>query len=177
MDCRQSERPFEVPHAIRHKISESEQTLLVCGGAGSICSHPCKLLAQVGHRLVVLDKLSTGHRRAGQWGPLVEADLLQPDTLQQAFARHRVGAVTHFAARSLVGESVAEVLTACRQLHDGRPAATVQPRRPGDPARLVASAAQAREVLGRQPRFGLHDCIGTASRWHQASMHRHRPGL
>lgn len=328
--------------------------ILVCGGAGYIGAHMCKLLAHSGHTPVVLDNLSTGHREAVKWGPLMQADLLDTEALRQVFTQYRVGAVMHFAARSLVGQSVAdpalyfrnnvtgtlnlldamraagvdrlifsstaavygqpdyspideahptqpinpygwsklmaecmmaehcrayglravalryfnaagadpdgeigeahepethlipnvlraaldpsapplsifgddydtpdgtcvrdyihvsdlcaahllalrhldthagwhvfnlgtgngdsvaEVLSACRALHGGRPPATVRPRRPGDPARLVASAARAREVLGWQPRFGLADCIGSASRWHgkQASAHGTAP--
>jgi UDP-glucose 4-epimerase len=81
--------------------------LLVCGGAGYVGSHAALTLAQRGHDVTVLDNLSTGHREAVRWGPLVEADLLQPDTLDAAFARP-VDAVMHFCARSLVGESVSD---------------------------------------------------------------------
>ena len=80
--------------------------ILVCGGAGYIGSHMAKWLAAHGAEPVVLDNLSTGHREAVRFGPLVEADLLQPDTLDAAFARGPFDAVMHFCARSLVGESV-----------------------------------------------------------------------
>ncbi|MBS7458548.1 UDP-glucose 4-epimerase GalE [Coralloluteibacterium stylophorae] len=80
--------------------------VLVCGGAGYIGAHMCKALAEAGHEVVVLDNLSTGHRQAVLWGELVEADLLRPETLEQAFAGRGVDAVMHFCARSLVGESV-----------------------------------------------------------------------
>jgi UDP-glucose-4-epimerase GalE len=82
--------------------------ILVCGGAGYIGSHMCKALARAGHLPVTLDNLSTGHRWAVQWGPLVEADLLDRDALARAFDAHRVDAVMHFAARSLVAESMRE---------------------------------------------------------------------
>jgi len=81
--------------------------LLVCGGAGYVGSHAAFTLAQRGHDVTVLDNLSTGHREAVRWGRLVEADLLEPETLDAAFDRP-VDAVMHFCARSLVGESVAE---------------------------------------------------------------------
>jgi UDP-glucose 4-epimerase len=81
--------------------------LLVCGGAGYVGSHAALTLAQRGHEVTVLDNLSSGHREAVRWGPLVEADLLRPDTLDAAFARP-VDAVMHFCARSLVGESVSD---------------------------------------------------------------------
>lgn len=81
--------------------------LLVCGGAGYVGSHAALTLAQRGHDVTVLDNLSTGHREAVRWGRLVEADLLDPASLEAAF-EHPVDAVMHFCARSLVGESVAE---------------------------------------------------------------------
>ncbi|HPA01401.1 MAG TPA: UDP-glucose 4-epimerase GalE [Chiayiivirga sp.] len=85
-----------------------ENSILVCGGAGYIGAHMCKQLARAGWVPVTLDNLSTGHREAVRWGPLIEADLLDRDALAGAFERHRFAAVLHFAARSLVGESVRE---------------------------------------------------------------------
>lgn len=82
--------------------------VLVCGGAGYIGSHMCKRLAREGWAPVTFDNLSTGHRWAVQWGPLEVGDLLDPAALRAVFARHPITAVLHFAARSLVGESVRE---------------------------------------------------------------------
>ncbi|MDN5782901.1 MAG: GDP-mannose 4,6-dehydratase, partial [Luteimonas sp.] len=82
--------------------------ILVCGGAGYIGSHMCKLLARTGRIPVTLDNLSTGHRQAVRWGPLLQVDLLDPGALAAAFRSYRFDAVMHFAARSLVGESVRE---------------------------------------------------------------------
>ena len=82
--------------------------ILICGGAGYIGSHMLKWLALRGYRVTVLDNLSTGHREAVQWGELVEADLLDPASLERVFAGRRFDAVMHFCARSLVGESVAQ---------------------------------------------------------------------
>jgi UDP-glucose 4-epimerase len=81
--------------------------ILVCGGAGYVGSHACLALARAGHEATVLDNLLTGHREAVRWGPLVEADILKPETLDAAFERP-VDAVMHFCARSLVGESVTD---------------------------------------------------------------------
>jgi UDP-glucose 4-epimerase len=81
--------------------------VLVCGGAGYVGSHACLALARAGHEVTVLDNLFAGHREAVRWGPLVEADILRPETLDAGFAR-RVDAVMHFCARSLVGESVTD---------------------------------------------------------------------
>lgn len=82
--------------------------ILVCGGAGYIGSHMVRWLSERRHAVTVLDNLSTGHREAVQWGELVEADLLQPESLEAVFAARRFDAVMHFCARSLVGESVAD---------------------------------------------------------------------
>lgn len=82
--------------------------VLVCGGAGYIGSHVAKQLAKHGIEVTVLDNLSTGHREAVQWGPLIEADLMYPNVLEPVFARARFDVVMHFCARSLVGESVAQ---------------------------------------------------------------------
>jgi UDP-glucose 4-epimerase len=82
--------------------------ILVCGGAGYIGSHMAQWLAMHGHAATVLDNLSTGHREAVKWGDLVEADLLDPASLERTFAGRRFDAVMHFSARSLVGDSVRE---------------------------------------------------------------------
>jgi UDP-glucose-4-epimerase GalE len=82
--------------------------ILVCGGAGYIGAHMCKHLAQAGHTPIAFDNLSSGHAWAVKWGPLVRGDLLDPATLAAAFGAHAIDAVMHFAARSLVGESMRE---------------------------------------------------------------------
>jgi len=87
---------------------DSTQHILVCGGAGYIGSHMARWLALRGSQVTVLDNLSTGHREAVQWGELIEADVLDPSSLERAFNGRRFDAVMHFCARSLVGESVAE---------------------------------------------------------------------
>jgi UDP-glucose 4-epimerase len=75
------------------------------------------------------------------------------------------------------GYSVAQVLEQCRARHAGRPESSVGPRRPGDPARLVASHAAATAVLGWQPRSGLAEIIESASAWHsRAGRSDHRAG-
>ena len=82
--------------------------VLVTGGAGYIGSHACKALAAAGREPVVFDNLSTGHRRAVKWGPLVEGDVRDPRALAAAFAEHRPQMVMHFAALAYVGVSVRE---------------------------------------------------------------------
>jgi UDP-glucose 4-epimerase len=78
---------------------------LVTGGAGYIGSHVAWLLRERGHEVVMFDDLSTGHADAAR-GPLVVGDLCRRDQVLEAFGEHRPEAVLHFAARSLVGESV-----------------------------------------------------------------------
>ncbi|HUN97052.1 MAG TPA: UDP-glucose 4-epimerase GalE [Bradyrhizobium sp.] len=81
--------------------------VLVTGGAGYIGAHCCRALAEAGYQPVVYDNFSTGHR-SFVTGPVVVGDLLDRSTLASAFAQHRITAVMHFAAFSLVGESVAD---------------------------------------------------------------------
>jgi UDP-glucose-4-epimerase GalE len=82
------------------------QTILVTGGAGYVGSHACKALAVAGHRPVVYDNLSRGHREAVRWGPLIVGDLHDTARLAAVLGDHRVAAVMHFAAFAYVGESV-----------------------------------------------------------------------
>ncbi|OZB35678.1 MAG: UDP-glucose 4-epimerase GalE [Halothiobacillus sp. 14-56-357] len=82
------------------------QSILVVGGAGYIGSHMVKYLARAGHRVVVLDNLSTGHADAVRYGELNVGDMADTALLDRLFHSHRFDAVMHFAAFSLVGESV-----------------------------------------------------------------------
>jgi UDP-glucose-4-epimerase GalE len=79
--------------------------VLVTGGAGYIGSHCCRALAAAGYQPIVYDNFSTGHR-SFVTGPFVVGDLLDKPTLASAFAQQSIAAVMHFAAFSLVGESV-----------------------------------------------------------------------
>ena len=83
------------------------ERVLVCGGAGYIGAHMVRRLLRDGHAVVVLDNLSTGHRAAVGDAELIDADLLDTEALQRAFAASAFDCVMHFAARSLVGESMA----------------------------------------------------------------------
>jgi UDP-glucose 4-epimerase len=82
------------------------QKVLVSGGAGYVGAHACKVLARAGFIPVVFDDLSTGRRAAVRFGPLEEGDLADRDRLEAVFAAHDPVAVMHFAALSLVGDSV-----------------------------------------------------------------------
>jgi UDP-glucose 4-epimerase len=82
-------------------------TILVVGGAGYIGSHMVKALAQACHNVIVLDDLSRGHRDLVADARLVVGSAGDARLLDTIFTDERVDAVMHFAARSLVGESVA----------------------------------------------------------------------
>lgn len=81
--------------------------VLVTGGAGYIGAHGCKALQAAGFQPVVYDNFSTGHRSFVS-GPLVEGHLYDRETLASAFRQYPIVAVMHFAAASLVGESMVD---------------------------------------------------------------------
>jgi len=83
-------------------------SILVVGGAGYIGSHMVKQLSQSGHEVVVLDNLSTGFRELSLYGELVVGDLADVNMLERLFTQYDFMAVMHFAASSLVGESVVD---------------------------------------------------------------------
>ncbi len=83
----------------------TQPTVLVTGGAGYVGSHVCKALHRSGLTPVTLDNLVSGHRWAVKWGPLEVGDVRDEAFVTEVMLRHRVTAVLHFAALSLVGES------------------------------------------------------------------------
>ncbi len=80
--------------------------VLVTGGAGYIGSHACKRLAEAGHEPVCFDDFSTGWRDAARFGPVIEGDLLDAAAVREAMRAVRPSAVMHFAALSIVAESM-----------------------------------------------------------------------
>lgn len=84
------------------------KNILVVGGAGYIGSHTVKMLAAKGYNPVVYDNLSKGHRQAVEGFVFEEGDLGDKDRLAEAFKKHHIDAVMHFAAFIEVGESVKE---------------------------------------------------------------------
>lgn len=80
--------------------------ILVVGGAGYIGSHIVKELVKK-EQVLVLDNFSTGHREAvDERAIVIEGDLNELEKLEEIFSTYSIKAVMHFAANSLVGESV-----------------------------------------------------------------------
>ena len=80
--------------------------LLIPGGAGYIGSHMVKYAQEHGHEVVVLDDFSTGHEWAIKDCEILRVNLLDQDKLAQLLKGRSFDGVIHFAAKSLVGESV-----------------------------------------------------------------------
>ncbi|MFT9187978.1 MAG: UDP-glucose 4-epimerase GalE [Acetobacter orientalis] len=80
---------------------------LVTGGAGYVGSHIVLALLDDGHEVVVLDNLRTGHRAAvPAQATFIQADLADLESLNAILANGPWDGVYHFAALSLVGESM-----------------------------------------------------------------------
>ena len=85
--------------------------ILVLGGAGYIGSHTALELVRAGKDVVIADNLVTGYRKAIPEGAkFYEGDLRDFDFLDNLLQREKIDAVIHFAAYSLVGESVTNPL-------------------------------------------------------------------
>ena len=80
--------------------------ILVTGGAGYIGSHTVRELRERGMDVVVYDNLSTGHIESIGDTPFVKGDLFDVELLRKTFREYGVDSVIHFAAYSLVGESM-----------------------------------------------------------------------
>ena len=80
--------------------------LLIPGGAGYIGSHMVRYAQEHDHEVVVLDDFSTGHEWAVKDCEILHVNLLDEDKLSQLLKGRYFDGVIHFAAKSLVGESV-----------------------------------------------------------------------
>ncbi|MCM3740017.1 UDP-glucose 4-epimerase GalE [Oceanobacillus luteolus] len=86
-------------------------SVLVLGGAGYIGSHAVHQLIDQGEEVVVVDNLTTGHGSAiHPEATFYEGDLRDLEFIRSIFAREKIDAVLHFAANSLVGESMEKPL-------------------------------------------------------------------
>jgi len=88
-------------------MASENETLLVTGGAGFVGSHVVGELVERGYRVVVVDSLRTGHRAAVPEGVAFhQFDLADAARLDALFQAERFSGILHFAALSLVGESM-----------------------------------------------------------------------
>jgi len=84
--------------------------ILVTGGAGYIGSHVVRQLGEANENVVVLDNLSTGFEAAVTAGELVIGDTGDQALLEKLFEKHDFDTIMHFAAHTIVPESVADPL-------------------------------------------------------------------
>jgi UDP-glucose 4-epimerase len=82
-------------------------TILITGGAGYIGSHVVRQLGEAGEKIVVLDNLIKGFRQAVTAGDLIVGDVADYPLVARLLAEYKVDTVMHFAAHTIVPESVA----------------------------------------------------------------------
>ena len=85
-------------------------SILVTGGAGYIGSHVVRQLGELGERVVILDNLSSGFRSAVTSGALIVGDTGDRELVARVLAEQRIETVMHFAAHTVVPESVSNPL-------------------------------------------------------------------
>lgn len=88
----------------------NKKAILVTGGAGYIGSHVVRQLGEAGETVVVLDNLSTGFRKSVLFGELVVGDTGDQELVSRVLKEHNIGSVMHFAAHTIVPESVTNPL-------------------------------------------------------------------
>ena len=88
----------------------SKSKILVTGGAGYIGSHVVRQLGELGEDIVTLDNLSTGFEDAVLFGDFVRGDTGDQRLVDDLLQEHRVESILHFAAHTIVPESVADPL-------------------------------------------------------------------
>ena len=88
----------------------SKRSVLVTGGAGYIGSHVVRQLGEAGEQVVTLDNLTTGFKQAVLYGELVVGNTGDQDLVSRILAEYDVDTVLHFAAHTIVPESVSDPL-------------------------------------------------------------------
>lgn len=88
----------------------SKQKILVTGGAGYIGSHVVRQLGEAGEDIVILDNLSTGFKDAVLYGELIVGDTGDKECVSKILRDHNISTVMHFAAHTIVPESVTNPL-------------------------------------------------------------------
>ncbi|MBI1425213.1 MAG: UDP-glucose 4-epimerase GalE [Gammaproteobacteria bacterium] len=86
------------------------KSILVTGGAGYIGSHTVRQLGEAGEQIVTLDNLSTGNRKAVLSGDFVQGDTGDGNLVGKILTDYDVDTVIHFAAHTVVPESVTNPL-------------------------------------------------------------------
>ena len=85
--------------------------ILVCGGAGYIGSHAVRQLIDRGEEVIIVDNLETGHEDAiHPQAKFYKVDIRDEEALDKVLAENKIDEVIHFAANSLVGESMTNPL-------------------------------------------------------------------
>lgn len=85
--------------------------ILVCGGAGYIGSHAVRQLIDKGEEVIIVDNLETGHEDAiHPKAKFYHVDIRNEEELDKVFEENKIDEVIHFAANSLVGESMTNPL-------------------------------------------------------------------
>jgi len=91
-------------------MEKTKMGVLVTGGAGYIGSHVARQLREQGERVVVLDNLYTGFASAVLGGSFVKGDVGDASLVSGLLREHNIDAVLHFAAHTIVPESVSDPL-------------------------------------------------------------------
>jgi UDP-glucose 4-epimerase len=90
--------------------NQQKKAILITGGAGYIGSHVVKQLGLAGDRIVILDNLSTGFADAILFGELIVGDTGDQQLVSRILDEHDIESVLHFAAHTIVPESVSDPL-------------------------------------------------------------------